>query len=102
MAIDNFKDEVLADGPIGYWRLRDPIAPAGSQQYAADATGHGHRGTCTGEIIFQQDGLPPASPGGDTAALFDGATGRIAVPNSSELNPTNHNGGQSQMGWADH
>ena len=31
---------------------------------------------------------PSPLPAGDTAALFDGVTGRITVPNSDELNPT--------------
>jgi len=69
----------MRDGPSGYWRLGDrPGSPT-----AADASGHGNDGNVTGGVTF---GLP-GFHGGDTAALFDGATGRIIVPNSDSLNP---------------
>jgi Concanavalin A-like lectin/glucanases superfamily len=85
MAIQNFANEVIADGPIGYWRLGEPIG----SPTATDATGHGHTGSYSSTgVTLGQDGLPPNSPGGDKAALFDGATGRITVPNTPELNPT--------------
>ena len=79
MAIINFATEVMADGPIGFWRLGET---QGSLT-AADASMKGNDGTCSGGITF---GLP-GFHGGDTAALFDGATGRIVVPNSESLNP---------------
>ena len=79
MAISNFANEVLADGPIGYWRLGEPLGSVS----AADASGNGNTGTCSGGITFGQPGFH----GGDTAALFDGATGRIIVLNSNSLNP---------------
>ena len=79
MASDDFATQVLADGPVGYWRLGEP---AGSLT-AADASGNNNPGTCTGGITFGQPGLH----GGDTAALFDGATGRISVTNSESVNP---------------
>jgi Concanavalin A-like lectin/glucanases superfamily len=84
MAIQKYADEVMADGPSGYWRLGDQ---PGSTT-ADDATGHGHVGQVTGGVIF---GLP-GFHGGDTAALFDGRTGRIMVSNADprheDLNPT--------------
>jgi hypothetical protein len=79
MAISNFATEVLADGPIGYWRLGE--RPGSGT--ATDASGNGNNGTCSGGITFGQPGFH----GGDTAALFDGATGRIIVLNSNSLNP---------------
>ena len=79
MAISNFAAEVLADGPLGFWRLGD----APGSVIAADASGNGNHGSCTGTITFGQPGFH----GGDTAALFDGATGRIIVSNSNSLNP---------------
>jgi hypothetical protein len=79
MAISNFATEVLADGPIGYWRLGETLGSV----TAADASGNGNIGTCSGGITFEQPGFH----GGDTAALFDGATGRIIVLNSNSLNP---------------
>src|SRR5262249_55411434 len=79
MAISNFADEVLADGPIGYWRLGERLGSVS----AFDASGNGNNGTCSGGITFGQPGFQ----GGDTAALFDGRTGRIVVLNSNSLNP---------------
>jgi len=79
MAISNFAAEVLADGPIGYWRLGEPLASV----IAADASGNSNDGNCSGVITFGQPGFH----GGDTAALFDGETGRIIVLNSNSLNP---------------
>src|SRR5215813_11920531 len=79
MAISNFATEVLAYGPIGYWRLGEPLGSVS----AFDASGNGNSGTCSGGITFGQPGFH----GGDTAALFDGATGRIIVLNSNSLNP---------------
>lgn len=78
MAISNFATEVFADGPIGFWRLGEGPGSV----IAADASGNGNNGTCSGGITFGQPGFD-----GDTAALFDGATGRIIVLNSNSLNP---------------
>jgi hypothetical protein len=74
-----YATQVLADKPIGYWRLGE--APGTSAAVAL----RGDNGTYSGGITLGQPGLH----GGDTAALFDGATGRIVVPNSSALNPRN-------------
>src|SRR5215813_1662348 len=79
MAISNFATEVLAYGPIGYWRLGEPLGSVS----AFDASGNLNNGTASGGITFGQPGFH----GGDTAALFDGATGRIIVLNSNSLNP---------------
>ena len=79
MAIINFAAEVLADGPIGYWRLGEAIGSV----TADDASGNRNSGRCSGGITFGQPGFH----GGDTAALFDGRTGRIIVDNSNSLNP---------------
>ena len=79
MASTAFAAEVLADGPIGFWRLGEP---AGSVS-AADASGNGNVGAASGGVTFGQPGFH----GGDTAALFDGSTGRITVLNSNSLNP---------------
>ena len=65
MAVDAFENEVMADGPVGYWRLRE--SPG---QPAADSSQNGNHGTYNGGITL---GLP-GFQGGDTAALFDGAT----------------------------
>jgi len=74
----------MADGPNGYWRLGD----GRGSTTAVDSSGNGHDGNVRGGVTL---GLR-AFPLGDTAALFDGATGRIMVPNvgpkKRELNPT--------------
>ncbi len=81
MAPRGFVTEVLADGPIGYWRLGETPGTA----KAADASGHANDGTYSGGVTL---GLP-GFHGGDTAALFDGKTGRVVVPDSDSLNPAN-------------
>ena len=79
MAVSGFANEVLADGPIGYWRLGEPVGSV----TAADSSGNGNAGSCSGGISFGQPGFH----GGDTAALFDGRTGRVLILNSNSLNP---------------
>jgi hypothetical protein len=79
MASSDFTAQVLADKPAGYWRLGE----AAGGVSAADISGNGNNGACSGGITLGQRGLD----GGDTAALFDGSTGRIAVVNSATLNP---------------
>jgi hypothetical protein len=82
MALGTYDTAVLADQPIGYWRLGE--APGSA--IAADASGHGNHGNYSSVGITLGQ---PGFHGGDTAALFDGATGRIVVPNSETLNPRN-------------
>jgi hypothetical protein len=86
MAIEAFSVEVLADGPIGYWRFGEPVGSL----VAADASGNGNDGACSGPITFGEPGFH----GGDTAALFTSATlptpsPRAVVLNSNSLNPAN-------------
>jgi len=66
----SYRDAVLADGPVGYWRLGDPAG----QGVARDETGHvdgAYLGACelgaTGALAGDADG----------AVRFDGATCRI-------------------------
>jgi hypothetical protein len=113
MAIINFANAVMADGPVGYWRLGDPTPPDDPHSYPwnniKDETANGNVGavidsigdnvfdpvggiTGPSGIKFRQPGLHgglfiPRFPMGDTAALFDGKTGRIIVLNSDSLNP---------------
>jgi hypothetical protein len=77
----HYSNEVMADNPIGYWRFSEAAGTA-----AADSSGNGNNGTYSGGVTLGQPGLPPAVPG-DTAALFDGSSGRVVVPNSASLNP---------------
>jgi hypothetical protein len=61
MAISNFANEVLADGPIGYWRLGEPLGSVS----AGDTSGNANTGTCSGGITFGQPGFQ----GGDSGVL---------------------------------
>jgi hypothetical protein len=81
LAVDAFENEVKVDGPVGYWRLGE--SPGQPPAPAADSSPNGNDGTYNGGITL---GLP-GFQGGDTAALFDGATGIIRVANSPKLNP---------------
>ena len=93
MAIISFANAVMADAPIGYWRLgEDP--QHGYPWYPSDSSGNGNNGNVIGDlpgITFGQRTLQGgviSRPGlGDTGALFDGKTGRIIVLNSDSLNP---------------
>lgn len=69
---------VTADAPVAWWRLGE--APGAT--LAADATGHGSTGTYSGGVTL---GTPGALAGADTAAAFDGATGRVTVPDAPAL-----------------
>ena len=86
MAVDAYSNEVMADGPIGFWRLGERPGSAN----AADSSGNRNDGMSSGPITF---GLP-GFHGGDTAALFSAATlttpsPRIVVRNGNSLNPAN-------------
>jgi hypothetical protein len=64
-----YKDEVLADSPVGYWRL-------------GDASGTEDR---SGVTLGQAGAL---SGDADTAARFDGTNDTVRVPHAASLNPT--------------
>jgi Concanavalin A-like lectin/glucanases superfamily len=78
LAVDAFANEVRADGPVGYWRFGESLG-----QPTTDSSPNGNHGTYNGGITL---GLP-GFQGGDTAALFDGATGIVKVTNTPGLNP---------------
>jgi len=79
-APNQYANEVMADQPIAYWRLGE----APGQSVAHDETANHQDGQYSaGGITLGQPGFH----GGDTAALFDGVTGRITVPNSAVNNP---------------
>jgi Concanavalin A-like lectin/glucanases superfamily/PEP-CTERM motif len=74
-----FANAVLADSPIAYWRFGE--AP-GATTASDSAIGHDGTYSAVG-IALGQAGIG----GGDTGALFDGATGRGTVPDDAELGP---------------
>lgn len=90
---DVFAEEVLADAPIAYYRLGEP---AGATMVRDLSMNNNHSVAVEGGVRFGVPGLGT----GDSAALFDGATGRIIVPNRDLLNPTNHVGSCDSMGWS--
>ena len=71
-----YRAAVLADTPVGYWRLGDP---AGSTS-CHDETGNGHDGVVVGGVILGVAGAIKNDP--TTAAQFDGTTGSISVGTS--------------------
>ncbi|MBX3306228.1 MAG: LamG domain-containing protein [Nitrospira sp.] len=76
----DFAAQVLADRPVAYYRLNES---AGSNT-VLDSSGHAYHGTVSAT------GVTLGEPGlghGEAGALFDGAEGRIVVPNRDPLNP---------------
>src|SRR5215471_5997902 len=69
-----YKDQVIADGAIAYWRL-DEL----SGTTAVDIIG-GNNGTISGGVTLGQTG---ALADGNKAMAFDGSSGKIAVPNGA-------------------
>ena len=58
---------VMADSPLGYWPLGDPVTSATCE----DASGNGHPGNLVGAVTLGAAG--PFSDGSLTAATFDGS-----------------------------
>lgn len=66
-----YAQTILADNPIGYWRLGEASGPQ-----ATDSSTNGFHGTYTGGVTVGQTGAV-TNPAPDTAVLFDGASGYI-------------------------
>ena len=74
MAGAQYSATILADGPIGYWRLGESQTTG----IATDVSGSGRDGTYTRTVV---SGVPGAIVGDpDTAATFDGLTSGVNVP----------------------
>lgn len=92
---------VLADSPIGYWRLNEPPPPApetvansGSVGTAGNGAALGAQGSVTGGAAGALAGDP------NTAMGFNGVDGKIQVPHNAGLNPTRPRGASSAgPGW---
>lgn len=72
----NYKDVILADGPVGYWRLGEP-----SGATATDSSGNANHGT------YVSVGLGSGSALGgdpDTSGNF-GGVGQVNIPTSATL-----------------
>jgi mannan endo-1,4-beta-mannosidase len=72
-----YESAVLSDNPAAYW----PLGEAGGSTSVGDATGHGHTGTLQGGVTLSVAGVLS----GDTAAAFDGSSGRISIGNTAGL-----------------
>ena len=83
---------VLANNPVGYWRLGEK-----SGLIAYDSSGAGNNGTYTGGVQLRQPGAITGSGDSDTAALFDGTSGYIAIPSTASMNVST---GWSISAWA--
>lgn len=76
-----YRDTVLADNPVGYWRLGDPADSRATNSGSLGAAGNG---TTFQNVTFGVPGALNSDP--DTAVNFDGNQAKINVPYSSALN----------------
>lgn len=82
--------EVLADAPIGYWKLDD------TGTTVADSSGHGHTGTTIGAVVRRTASLLPS--GVDYSTEFPDDPKYVTVPTSSAFNTSAFH----LMFWIDH
>lgn len=68
---DYYSDVILADGPVGYWRLNDAVGSG----TVADSSGNGYTGTVNGGVTLGETGFLASAA---TCAKFDGSTGYIS------------------------
>src|SRR5690349_23290646 len=76
-----YRDAVLSDHPVGYWRLDET-----SGTVAADSTGNNPGSYVNGPVLGQSGALPDAV--NNRAASFDGVNDHLDVPASPSLNVT--------------
>lgn len=76
-----YRDDVLADGPAGYWRLGETSGTAASNEAG------GVSGTYVGGVTLNAAGA--IADDSNPSASFDGVNDRVAIPNGPALNPTN-------------
>ena len=86
-----YATQILADQPLGYWRLDET-----SGTVAADASGNGHDGTIGAGVSLGQ--LPLV--GGGTSMRFPGTGPIVRVANFGQL-VQNSTAGQTLEFWAD-
>jgi hypothetical protein len=77
----SYSSEVLADSPVGYWRLDET-----SGTNAADSSGGSHDGTYTGGVTLNQASLLASDA--DASASFDGSNDFVDIPHASALKPS--------------
>lgn len=81
LPLDPYPTEVMADSPVGYWRLGEP-----SGTTAEDISGNNIDGTYTGGFTLGATGATVSDS--DTAVTLNGSTGYIALPTNSLLDDT--------------
>lgn len=83
IAVNGYAGTILADGPVGYWRLGE----ASGATTAVDETGNGHDGTYVGGPTL---GVSGAVVNDDNTAVdfLQGANTTVEIPDSPSLNPT--------------
>jgi len=96
VASDAYSGVVLAKGPVGYWRVGEPIGPT-----ALDASGNGYDGTYLGDPTFGQPGA--IANDADTAIGFNGPDFRdyveIPHPDSAAFSQPTSGSGLSVEVW---
>ena len=78
---ENYREAVLADGPVSYWRLGET-----SGSVAADEKGLNPGSYKNGALLGQASLLPADSA--NASVRFDGTNDYVAIPSSSSLSPT--------------
>jgi len=77
----SYNDQVVADDPVGYWRLDEGTGTAANETYKGTTV----QGTYAGGTSQTGSGLV-ASDLANTATEFDSATnGRVSIPDSTEI-----------------
>lgn len=84
--VAGYKAAVLADNPLGYWRLLET-----SGTTAVDSSGNGHNGTYTG--TFTLGATSPITHDATAKALnltscTTSVNGYVSIPDATALNPT--------------
>ena len=90
-AAKTYAQVILADLPVGYWRLGEATGIV-----AHDLSGHSFDGTYEGGVTLGQPGALVNDP--DTAISLDGTTGFVRIPHEASLDSIS-NGIASAEGW---
>lgn len=77
---EGYAQAVIADAPLGYWRMD---APSGITE--TDRSGNNHNGTYNGSFALNQAGV---LADGDAAANFSAGNGYLDLGNVASLRPT--------------
>ncbi len=89
-AVASYRDEVLADGPLGYWRLGESGGTTAASETAT------HPGVYMNGVTLGRPGAITGDP--SAGAGLDGIDDAVRVPSSAALGPT---AGLSLEAWVD-